>query len=66
MPGRKKPKMTENERDHEYVMAQKRSHGDEIVGDEAKDLDEKGAAGQVAREREKYAEDRERLRRQDF
>lgn len=66
MGGRKKPKTTENERDHAYVMAQKRSHGDEIVGDEARNLDEKGPAGQVAREREEWADDRERLRRQDF
>lgn len=66
MPGRKKPKEHESERDHDYVMTQKRSYGDEVVGDEAKELDEKGAAGQVSREREEWAERRDRLRRQDF
>jgi len=60
MPGRKKPEMTENEREHEYVMMQKRSHGDEVVAEEAADLADKGAAAEVARERGVWAGERAR------
>jgi hypothetical protein len=66
MGGRKKPETTEQERDHDYVMTQKRGYGEEVVGDEAKDLPDTGNAAKVARERETWKEDRERLSRQDF
>lgn len=65
MPGRKKPEMTENEREHEYVMMQKRGYGEEIVGSEAKELADKGAAAKVAREREAWAQEHERTGRKD-
>lgn len=41
MPGRKQPEMNDNQRRREYRMMQKRGYGEEVVGDEAKDLSAK-------------------------
>ena len=54
MPGRKKPEPTEEERTREYRRDQKVGRGDEVAGDLASDLD-RGAVGEVAREREAWA-----------
>jgi hypothetical protein len=54
VPGRKPPRATESERDRAYRVYEKRSYGDAVAGDEAKDLDElevEGPVGDVARER---------------
>lgn len=66
MPGRKNPKEREEDRDREYRLTQKRGYGEHVVGDEAEDLADSGPAAQVEREREKWAENKERKSRQDF
>ena len=52
MPGRRNPEPTEQERDREYRMHEKREGGEKVAGAEADFLDEMGAHGQVAGERE--------------
>ena len=59
MPGRKQPEPTEEERTRDYRRMQKRGFGDKVFGEEAAWLDEQGAAGEVARERERWAAQRE-------
>ncbi len=66
MPGRKNPGTSEEERDREYRMAQKRGYGESVAGERGESLSEAGDVGKVAREREKWAEDQERLSQQDF
>ena len=56
---RRNPEMNEGERKREYRMMNKRGMGE---GDEPMT----GAAGDIEREREKWAEGRERLSRQDL
>lgn len=60
MTGRKRIEMTENEKEHEYVLFQKRSRGDHVVGDLAEDLDEKGAVGEVEARRRQWHEEHRR------
>lgn len=60
------PDMSEDEMEREYRLAQKRGRGEEIVGNEAEELSDKGAPAKVARAREAWSENRERLPRQDF
>lgn len=62
MPGRHNPKPTEEERRREYRLMQKRSYGDHVSGPEAEWLDEMGAAGEVQRERDAWAQRREEER----
>lgn len=59
MGGRKNPKPTENEKEHEYVLHQKVSHGDQVVGDRAEFLEDKGAVGEVKARREAWLAARE-------
>ena len=66
MPGRKQPKEREEDRDREYRLTQKRGYGEHVVGEEAGELTDNGGAARVAREREKWAEDKDRLSRQDL
>ncbi|HET6405363.1 MAG TPA: hypothetical protein VFH78_12015 [Candidatus Thermoplasmatota archaeon] len=66
MPGRKNPEPTEQEREREYMLAQKRGYGESVVGDEGKELEGKGAVGKVEQRREKWAEEQERVSQQDF
>ncbi len=54
MTGRKKPDMSEAEKEHEYVMAQKRGYGETIVGEGGEDLAHQGAAAEVAHERMRW------------
>lgn len=61
MSGRKNPKPTESEKEHEYVMAQKRGFGDTVVGEGGEFLDEEGAVGEVRRRREGYREFRDEI-----
>ena len=51
MTGRKKPEMTEAEKEHEYLLQQKRSHGDAIVGTGGEFLDHVGGAAEVMHKR---------------
>ena len=65
MPGRKQPPEREEDRDREYRMAQKRGFGEDT--EDAPGAEKiRDAGSEVAREREKHAEDKERLSRQDF
>lgn len=48
--------MTEDEKEHEYVMHQKVERGEKRQGTLGEELDEKGAVGEVKRRREEYAE----------
>ena len=52
--GRKQPEFTDNERRSEYRRQEKRGFGEKVAGDLAEDLDEKGGAGDVRREREEW------------
>ncbi|HEX2021508.1 MAG TPA: hypothetical protein VHH36_02260 [Candidatus Thermoplasmatota archaeon] len=51
MPGRKQPRASENERDREYRMHEKREGGTKVQGEEGAFLDEMGGHGEVERER---------------
>lgn len=62
MPGRKNPKPTENEQEHEYHLAQRRGHGDTVVGEEAEFLEEKGAPAEVEARREAWKKQDEQRR----
>lgn len=66
MPGRKNPETTESERDRKYRLMQKRGYGEEVVGERGEGISEAGDVGKVQREREKWAEERQRLGQQDF
>ena len=55
MPGRKNPPMTESEKKREYRLMNKRGYGEGEIPDV-------GAAGEIERERRKWAEERDLLR----
>ena len=57
MTGRKKPEMSEAEKEHEYVMAQKRGYGEVVSGEGGEFLDEQGAVGEVAQRREAWSQE---------
>lgn len=59
MTGRKNIDMTEDEKEHEYVLHQKRSKGDMVVGDEAKGMNDMGAVGEVAERRREWQRENE-------
>lgn len=58
--------MTENERDREYRLAQKRGYGESVVGERGESLEKKGDVAEVEREREEWESQREARSRQDF
>ena len=66
MPGRKNPKMTDDERKREYRMMQKRGYGDTVVGERGADIEASGPAAEVAREREKWASERDMRSRHEL
>ena len=47
---------TENEKEHAYVMHNKREKGETIQGDLGESLDEKGSHGEVKRRRQEWHE----------
>lgn len=51
---RNRRESTENEKEHAYVMHNKREYGDKIQGDAAEFLDEKGGHGEVKQRREAW------------
>lgn len=57
MTGRKKPDVTEAEKEHEYVLAQKLGQGEAVTGEGGEFLDEMGAVGEVERRREAWAKE---------
>lgn len=54
---------TESEKKREYHMHEKIEAGEKLVGDLGEGFDAKGGAGEVRRERERYATGRERVMR---
>lgn len=60
MPGRKKPDVTESEREREYWLEQKRGYGEKVVGEGGEFLDELGPKAEVARKRDAWHEAREK------
>ena len=62
MPGRKKPEMTESEKEHEYVMAQKRGYGEFVTGKGGEFLTEQGPVAEVRERREKWELEQEKAR----
>ena len=57
MTGRKKPEMSEAEKEHEYVLAQKRGYGEVVSGEGGESLDEQGAVAEVTQRREAWAKE---------
>jgi hypothetical protein len=62
MTGRKKPEVTESEKEHEYVMAQKRGYGERVAGEGGEFLDEMGPVAEVAQRREAWHRERDKGR----
>lgn len=52
--------MTEKEKEHEYVLHQKRSYGETIVGEGSEEMEKLGAAGETRERREQALEGRHR------
>lgn len=60
MTRRKPLEPTENEKEHAYVMHNKREYGDKVQGDLAGFLDDAGEHGEVKRRRERWHEAHDR------
>ena len=51
---RNRRESTESEKEHAYIMHNKREYGDKIQGDAAEFLDDKGGHGEVKRRRQAW------------
>lgn len=62
MTGRKNPDLTEEEKEREYRLSQKRGSGERIVGEGGESLEHQGPAAEVAHERARWEKEREAKR----